>query len=85
MPIDADFLDKLRCPKSRRPLRHATAEELKAVNNAVGAGEAKNVGGEPVREPLEEGLVPEGEAIVYPVRDAVPVLLSEEAVTIPSA
>lgn len=80
MPIDAEFLSILRCPKTRKPLRTATAEELAEVRRLVALGKATTRGGERVEEAPEEGLVPEGERFVYPIRDDIPVLLVQEAI-----
>ena len=53
---------------------------VKRVNEQISAGEARNRAGEPVREPLDSGLVPEGEDVLYPVRDDIPILLKDEAI-----
>ena len=80
MSIDAEFLSKLVCPKTRQPLRLATPDELASLNGAIAAGSVRTTGGEAISDSVEEGLVPAGDAIVYPVRDGVPVLLAEEAI-----
>lgn len=84
MPLDPDFLSILVCPQSRKPLRHATADELRAVNEAIRAGRARNRGGQAVTEAVEEGLVPEGERVVYPIQQGIPVLLAPEAIVLES-
>ena len=80
MSIDADFLSKLVCPKSRRPLRLATTDELEQLNLRIASGDVQSSGGESITDAVEQGLVPEGETIVYPIRDGVPVLLAEESI-----
>ncbi len=78
--IDPDFLGMLVCPSTRQPLREATAAELKAVNARVADGTAKNRAGNPVQKPIEGGLVPAGSAVVYPIVDGIPILLTSEAI-----
>ncbi len=80
MPIDAELLSILICPRTKKPLRQATAAEVQQVNAAIRAGTAVNHGGQPVKEPLEEGLVPEGESVVYPIQQGIPILLIPEAI-----
>ncbi len=80
MPIDPEFIEILRSPDTRKPLRPADAGELARINELIKAGQAKNRAGTAVTEALEQGLVPEGESIVYPVRDEIPILLTDEAI-----
>ncbi len=70
----------LVCPKSRKPLRKATAEELEQVNQAIRQGRTQNDAGEKVEEPLESGLVQQEGNVIYRVRDGIPVLLTSEAI-----
>ena len=85
MPIDPEFLAILVCPKTKKKLRAADGRELAAVNAAIQAGTARNRAGEVVKEALQEGLVPEGEPVIYPIQDGIPVLLTQEAITLPAA
>lgn len=78
--MDQDFLDMLRCPMTRQPLRLASAAELSAVNAAIGKGGLKNRGGETVTQQLQAGLVPEGGVVIYPILEDIPILLSTEAI-----
>ena len=82
MPLDPDFLSILVCPQTRKPLRHASADEVQRVNDAIRAGHARNRGGQAVTEAIEEGLVPEGEEVVYPIQQGIPVLLTQEAIVV---
>jgi len=79
--IDKDLLHILACPETHQKLAEASAEVLEALNARISAGEVKNVGGEAVTETLEAGLVREDGTIVYPIRDAIPVLLIDEGLS----
>ena len=78
--IDKELLSILACPESRQPLAEADATLLERVNARIRAGGATNVGGAPVQEPLEAGLVREDRKIVYPIKDGIPVLLVDEGI-----
>lgn len=80
MPIDPEFIQILRSPDTHKPLRRAEQAELERVNQLIGSGQARNRAGDPVNDALDEGLVPEGEAVVYPIRDDIPILLTHEAI-----
>lgn len=80
MPIDQEFIDLLRSPDTRKPLRRADNSVLEKVNKLIGSGSARTRAGEAVSDPLTEGLVPEGESVIYPIRDDIPILLATEAI-----
>jgi len=81
--IDPDLLAMLVCPATKQPLRCASGDELAAANARVEAGDLRNRGGEPVREPLTGALTTADGVWLYPVRFGFPILLTPEA--IPSA
>ena len=80
MPVDRELLEILVCPETRQPVRLASAEQLEAVNRRVRAGELRNRGGDPVKEPIQEGLVREDGKVLYPVDDGIPVMLVEQSI-----
>ncbi|MFT5287205.1 MAG: hypothetical protein ACI8TQ_003385 [Planctomycetota bacterium] len=79
--IDKELLEILACPETHQKLAEAGDDVLAAINAKISAGEMKNVGGEAVTDPIEAGLVREDGTIVYPIRDAIPVLLIDEGLT----
>lgn len=78
--IAPELLDILVCPESRASVRSAEPELLARVNEAVAVGTLKTRGGDPVRVPLDEGLVREDGLLLYPVRDGIPIMLIDEAI-----
>jgi uncharacterized protein YbaR (Trm112 family) len=80
--IDRDLLEMLACPDTRQRLAEAGADVLARVNARVKAGSAKNVGGKPVSEELDAGLVRQDGKIVYPIRAGIPVLLVDEGIAV---
>ena len=76
--IDPELLEILACPETHQSLAMAGDELLAEVNAKIAAGGCKNVGGADVSDALEGGLVREDKKIVYPIRDAIPVLLIDE-------
>jgi len=78
--IDKDLLSILACPETHQPLREAGEADLSGVNARIAAGAVKNVGGKPVSEALQAGLVREDGKRIYPIRDGIPVLLIDEGI-----
>ncbi|MCG6986664.1 MAG: hypothetical protein LJF06_00540 [Gemmatimonadetes bacterium] len=78
--VDQELLDILVCPETKQPLHLADAALLSRVNTAIASGTMLNRGGQPVSEAVSEGLVREDGAILYPVRDDIPVMLIDEGI-----
>jgi len=82
--VDPDLLEILVCPESRIPVRLADKGLLERVNRAITAGQVRTRGGDTVTETLTEALVREDGALLYPIREDIPVMLIDEAITLES-
>lgn len=80
--LDPELLDILVCPETRAPLRMADDDLLRALNRAVTAGSVRNRCGELLTDPVTAGLVREDGAVLYPIRDGIPIMLIDEAVPV---
>lgn len=82
MAIDPDFLQMLACPATRKPLREVAAADLASLNARIQKGGVSNRGGTAVTQPVVAGLQPDGERVVYPIQDGIPILLTSEAIAL---
>ena len=80
--LDPELLDILVCPETRAPLRMADDDLLRALNRAVEGGAVRNRRGELLTDPVTAGLVREDGAVLYPIRDGIPIMLIDEAVPV---
>lgn len=78
--IDKELLEILVCPTDHTPLSLADAALVARVNQAIAAGRVENQGGRRVEQPIAGGLVRRDGTLLYPIVDAIPVLLVDEAI-----
>lgn len=78
--LDPELLEILVCPETKEPVRPADDALLSRVNAAIEEGRAKTRAGETVESPLEAGLVREDGAVLYPVREDIPIMLIDESI-----
>jgi uncharacterized protein YbaR (Trm112 family) len=76
-PVCSELLEILRCPETLQKLSPAPPELIERL----ASGPLRNRGGSPVK--LEAGLVREDGAVIYPVKDGIPVMLIDEAILVP--
>ena len=80
MSVSAELLEILVCPETKQPVAPAPQELLARLAQQVEAGTLRNRGGDPVTQPIGEGLVREDGRVLYPVEDGIPVMLIEESI-----
>ncbi|MDH4121838.1 MAG: hypothetical protein OEV94_09060 [Deltaproteobacteria bacterium] len=83
--MDEQLLEILVCPETKEPVSLADKALVARVNEAIGRGTLKSKGGQPVTEPVDGGLVRQDGKRFYPIRDDIPVMLTEEAILLPLA
>ena len=80
--IDRDLLDILACPENKTPVKLADQPLIDTINSAIEKGEVKNRGGQKVEQPIDGGLVRKDRIFLYPIQDAIPIMLIDEAIPI---
>ena len=80
MIIDRKLAELLRCPATGQEVSLVSGTRLEELNDAVAAGELRHLDGRPVEHPLEAALVTADGSRIYPVRDAIPVMLEDECI-----
>jgi uncharacterized protein YbaR (Trm112 family) len=78
--VDQSLLDILVCPETKQPLRVADVALLERVNASLRKGTLTNRGGQRLATPVEAGLVRNDGAVLYPVRDDIPIMLIDESI-----
>jgi uncharacterized protein YbaR (Trm112 family) len=78
--IRKELLECLLCPATRTRLTQADHALVARLNEAVSARRLRNVGGQLVERPMEEGLLREDGAVLYAVRDGIPIMLVDEGI-----
>lgn len=82
MAINQELLDMLVCPETKQSLTLAAADEVADLNRRIARGELATRRGAPVREPIDGALIRLDRQCFYPIRDDIPIMLIDEAVTL---
>ena len=70
------------CPENRTPVHRAEQDLIDTLNESIRKGELKTREGELVLDLLEEGLIREDGAVLYPVREGIPIMLVSESIAL---
>ena len=82
MSVDQELLEIICCPDTHQDLSVISADQLSILNSAQKKGALHHRGGASVDYTLSGGLLTQDCKVVYPIREGIPVLLSEEAILI---
>jgi uncharacterized protein YbaR (Trm112 family) len=80
MMLTSEVVRILCCPDDRSPLLVADVDLMNQANSAIRAGKLVNRAGNPIKQPLEGGLVRADGAVLYPIVDGIPVLLRDDGI-----
>jgi len=80
--LDAELLALLVCPATHQDVALATPGEIALLNEAIREKRVRTAAGNPVDQPLEAALIRADQAIAYPIRDDIPVMLVAEGLVI---
>ena len=78
--INQKLLEIIVCPVSHQPLRIAEEQLIDRLNQAISAGRVKDRAGRPMTAPIQQGLIRQDGQVMYPIRDNIPVLLTDEGI-----
>ena len=80
--ISPELLALLRCPVTQQPLAFASAEVLAEAERRRLAGALLDSSGKPILASLSAALMRADGRLLYPIRNDIPVLLSDAGIPI---
>ena len=83
MTINEELLKILVCPETKQPVHMMAEAQVSSLNRAIETGTLNNRAGNLVSETIDGALVREDQAVCYPIRDDIPIMLVDEAIPLP--
>lgn len=81
--IKPELLQILCCPETHQKLSVADAALISRINDAIASGRLKNRVGQNVSEKIDSALVRKDRKFAYLIRGNIPVMLIDEAISLP--
>lgn len=78
--LDPGLLAILCCPETKQDLTEGSDIQIRHLNEAVTAGTVKNRLGQSVSEKVDGLLIRSDRQFAYPIRQDIPILLTDEAI-----
>ena len=83
--IDPDLLKIMCCPESHQTLAAAEPAVVEKINQQIATGQLQNRAGRTVVEKMDGGLIRADKKFLYPIRQAIPIMLIDEAIPLESS
>ncbi len=80
--FEVELLQILCCPETYQKLKLAPQPLLDQINQQISAGRLQNRSGQSIEDAIDGGLVRADGRYLYPLRQNIPVLLVEEAISL---
>jgi uncharacterized protein YbaR (Trm112 family) len=78
--IDEKLLILIQCPISGQKLTIAADELVATLNEKINGGSVRDRADQLVQQTLDQGLITEDGARLYPVRGGIPTLIADHAI-----
>lgn len=79
--VDKELLDILCCPETKQDLTLLDQKKVEKINEAIAQGKLKNKIGEVIKEPVDGALLREDKQFFYVIREDIPIMLPDEAIS----
>ena len=80
--LDDQLLAILCCPENKQAVSLIDEEKLQILNEKIAMGKLQNKSGKLVKEKLEGALLRADQAVAYPIRDGIPIMLIDEGLIV---
>ena len=80
--LDQQLLSMLCCPENKQAVSLIDQEKLQILNEKIAMGKLQNKSGKLVKEKLEGALLRADQAVAYPIRDGIPIMLIDEGLVV---
>ncbi len=81
--VSLELLTILRCPETHQTISLCEPALVEKLNEHVIAGQLRNRAGHLVTEKIQDGLVRADGRYLYPIRQDIPIMLIDEAISLP--